>query len=219
MFVCIVITITIIIIITTTTIKDAALNLPSLDLEASACLLKPLLMWAKSRLAPMMGSCYLPTAHEMALPDLWTYPIKLIRTAIARRDGPCATGEMYHMQGSFCVCAQPKRDDVTVILCMRPAKVRRRYKVTSSLFGWAYTQNDPCTCPHKGEFLWRYCVGIKHELLPSISNKYCILRSVAFVIWMITSRWFVKEREKLVKYVLAESGGSLIETAWLYMRR
>ena len=34
-------------------------------------------------------------------------------------------------QGSFCVWAQPKRDDVT----------------TSSLIGWAHTQNDPWACP------------------------------------------------------------------------
>ena len=31
-----------------------------------------------------------------------------------------------------------------IILCMRPANERRRYIVTSSLIGWAHTQNDPC---------------------------------------------------------------------------
>ena len=30
------------------------------------------------------------------------------------------------------------------ILCMRPASGRRRYNITSSLIGWAHTQNDPC---------------------------------------------------------------------------
>ena len=30
-----------------------------------------------------------------------------------------------------------------IILCMRPANERRRYSVTSSLIGWAHTQNDP----------------------------------------------------------------------------
>ena len=30
-----------------------------------------------------------------------------------------------------------------IILCMRPANERRRYIVTSSLIGWAHTQNDP----------------------------------------------------------------------------
>ena len=34
------------------------------------------------------------------------------------------------MLGSFCVCAQPMRNDVTF--------------VTSCLIGWAHTQNDPC---------------------------------------------------------------------------
>ena len=31
-----------------------------------------------------------------------------------------------------------------VILCMCPTNERRRYIVTSSLIGWAHTQNDPC---------------------------------------------------------------------------
>ena len=32
-----------------------------------------------------------------------------------------------------------------IILYMRPANERRRYSVTSSLIGWAHTQNDPTT--------------------------------------------------------------------------
>ena len=35
-------------------------------------------------------------------------------------------------------------DLIGFILCMRPANERRRYIVTSSLIGWAHTQNDPC---------------------------------------------------------------------------
>ena len=35
-----------------------------------------------------------------------------------------------------------------IILCMCPANERRRYIVTSSLIGWAHTQNDPCNGPH-----------------------------------------------------------------------
>ena len=31
-----------------------------------------------------------------------------------------------------------------IILCMRPANGRQRYIVTSSVIGWAHTQNDPC---------------------------------------------------------------------------
>ena len=33
-----------------------------------------------------------------------------------------------------------------IILWMHPANERWRYNVTSSLIGWALTQNDPCTC-------------------------------------------------------------------------
>ena len=34
---------------------------------------------------------------------------------------------------------------------MRPANERRRYKVTSSLIGWAHTRNDPCI--HEAAFI------------------------------------------------------------------
>ena len=34
-------------------------------------------------------------------------------------------------------------------LCMCPANERRRYIVTSSLIGWAHTQNDPWTIQYK----------------------------------------------------------------------
>ena len=35
-----------------------------------------------------------------------------------------------------------------IILWMRPANGRRRYMVTSSLIGWAHSQNDPCILNH-----------------------------------------------------------------------
>ena len=38
--------------------------------------------------------------------------------------------------------------DAGIILCMHPANERRRYDVTSSLIGWAHTQNDPCDGIH-----------------------------------------------------------------------
>ena len=54
--------------------------------------------------------------------------------------------------------------DAGIILCMCQANERRRYNVTSSLIGWAHTQNDPCRW-HKGAmfcfnviFLIRYCL-------------------------------------------------------------
>ena len=34
-----------------------------------------------------------------------------------------------------------------IILCMRPTNEGRRYNVTSSLIGWAHSQNDPWLCP------------------------------------------------------------------------
>ena len=36
-----------------------------------------------------------------------------------------------------------------IFLCMRPANERRRYMVTSSLIGWAHTQNSPYPCGRK----------------------------------------------------------------------
>ena len=45
-----------------------------------------------------------------------------------------------------------------IILCMRPANERRRYIVTSSLIGWAHTQNDPCDIknPYTGKTVFLY---------------------------------------------------------------
>ena len=61
-------------------------------------------------------------------------------------------------QGSFCVCAQPMRDDgrynvkssligwahILTDPCCAVSNETRRYNVTSSLIGWAHTQIDPC---------------------------------------------------------------------------
>ena len=41
-----------------------------------------------------------------------------------------------------------------IILCMHPANESRRYHVTSSLIGWAHTQNDPCNTTQNGQ-QWR----------------------------------------------------------------
>ena len=46
-------------------------------------------------------------------------------------------------------------EDAGIILCIRPASEGRRYIVTSSLIGWAHTQNDPWRCPS----IWR-CLAI-----------------------------------------------------------
>ena len=47
------------------------------------------------------------------------------------------------------------------MLCMRPANVGRRYIVTSSLIGWAHTQNDP----------WKYEIYL-----------YCLIEDVTPVL-------------------------------------
>ena len=46
--------------------------------------------------------------------------------------------------GFFCVLiySAPALYKSGIILCMRLANERRRYNVTSSLIGWAHTQND-----------------------------------------------------------------------------
>ena len=63
-----------------------------------------------------------------------------------------------------------------IILWMRPANERRRYIVTSSLIGWAHTQNDPCA------WLWRFIFlqlwssgmpGIVSLRKESSNIKYC----------------------------------------------
>ena len=54
--------------------------------------------------------------------------------------------EYISSQGSFCVCAQPVWEDVTF--------VRRRYNVTSSLIGWAHTQNNPGVLQVSVPIIW-----------------------------------------------------------------
>ena len=63
------------------------------------------------------------------------------------------------MQGSFCVCAHPMRDDVTMYI------------------GWAHTPNDPCIRFHKS---WQY----KHCKTKCIFHRtYCTCS------WDILERW------------------------------
>ena len=65
-----------------------------------------------------------------------------------------------------------------IILCVHPANERRRYNVTSSLIGWAHTQNTPCSCTainggpnsHQGQDTSLILSMISHASLES-SNK------------------------------------------------
>ena len=43
-------------------------------------------------------------------------------------------------------------DEPGIILYMRPANERRHHNVTSSLIGWAHTQNDPCELVKLGDW-------------------------------------------------------------------
>ena len=66
-----------------------------------------------------------------------------------------------YMQESFYVCTQPMRDDVTF--------------VTSSLIGWAHTQNDPCIC-ERIMCLWCFCPWESWVFL-LLSNPPCHVAS------------------------------------------
>ena len=55
-----------------------------------------------------------------------------------------ATGQAWISRPGKWISGNPQITDYAgIILCMRPSNERRRYNVTSSLIGWAHTQNDP----------------------------------------------------------------------------
>ena len=68
--------------------------------------------------------------HRNAFYTMYTVNISLLMTYHHKK--PCH-------QRSCTAIVQRK------ILCMGPANGRRSYNVTSSLIGWAHTQNDPCS--------------------------------------------------------------------------
>ena len=89
-----------------------------------------------------MGFPILVRWHLYIEPDPWS----LLLT--------CEMTFYLHLQGSFFVCAQPMRDNVTLqcrlllagrIHNMTPAN-ERRYIATLSLIGWRHTQHDPSFC-------------------------------------------------------------------------
>ena len=74
--------------------------------------------------------------------------------------------------------------DVTVteiILCMHPANGRRRYNVTSSLIGWAHTQNDPYCNVHRGLLCDHF-----HQWMSSP----CLPLPTAISFWASSRRFF-----------------------------
>ena len=65
-----------------------------------------------------------------------------------------------------------------IILCIRSANERRCYNVTSSLIGWAHTQNEPC---------WYSVVPQQQYIFSQILNKHPIARlwgqDMEFPLW------------------------------------
>ena len=73
-----------------------------------------------------------------------------------------------------------------IILCIRPANMRWRYIVTSSLIGWAHTQNDPCKGPMMGIYGMSF-ISTKSDLLTvttkcsgSFRNRICPFVCLSF---------------------------------------
>ena len=78
-----------------------------------------------------------------------------------------------------------------IILCMRPAKERWRYIVTSPLIGWSHTQNDPCIrcylCEqmnlptHLGTTRLLASPSSLEHCLSNACNAICMLRNISYV--------------------------------------
>ena len=66
-----------------------------------------------------------------------------------------------------------------IILCMRPANGRWRYNVTSSVSGWAHTQNDPCNTSHKGIHMVLLCFVLLWSCHDSGADYLAIFLKVA----------------------------------------
>ena len=83
------------------------------------------------------------------------------------------------LQGSFCVCAQPMRNGITI---------------TPSLIGWAHTKNNPWNCFHPlwlinltwvlslTVYLWvvnlKFCVYVENSVLKGCALPGCQLKVV-----------------------------------------
>ena len=75
------------------------------------------------------------------------------------------------------------------MLYMHPANERRHYSVTTSLIGWAHTQNDPC--------LLTYSVAKTHVLSPRVSlhiiwNKWQYVYTSYMDVTVDKSVWFTQ---------------------------
>ena len=66
-----------------------------------------------------------------------------VSVAWNERAGPLAAGDVASVWTLWVQSIHGARHLPGIFLWMRPANGRRRYIVTSSLIGWAHTQNDP----------------------------------------------------------------------------
>ena len=83
-----------------------------------------------------------------------------------------------------------------IILCMRPVNERRRYNVTSSLTGWARTQNDP----------WLL-------LATTIKQKLAYMGCKFQCEWCITDTWHNRNIEMLQEH--SDGVCVFIQKEWL----
>ena len=118
------------------------------------------------------------------------------------------------LQGSFCVCTQPMRDDVTLLCrlslagritqndscCMRPANEGWCYNVTSSLIGWAHTQNDPYGTSVI-QILGKFCVSVISIPGHQFATNFCTCQTGAMPSKCQAISWTNDDQVHCCKYV------------------
>ena len=63
---------------------------------------------------------------------------------VAQYKASCCVHWVVRVQSGDILFSYSNVFNTGLILCLRPANERRRYKVTPSLIGWAQTNNQPC---------------------------------------------------------------------------
>ena len=101
--------------------------------------------------------------------ELFTSYARKISTLFYRAAKVHSCGMVYQYM-TYCIKAYPTR----IILCMRPASERWHYNVTSSLIGWAHSQNNPCPT------IWYFIVLLCYRALDYI--VYCTIIHITIYI-------------------------------------
>ena len=112
------------------------------------------------------------------------------------------------IQGSFCVCTQPVRDVTTV---------------TSSLIGWAHTQNDPFWYACQRSLIFNmYCTlfmlsesnGIGYLIcIQKVIKLYACRRSLTFnmyliqVVWKVLNYWSSNINAEVINVICIHTKG------------